>query len=99
MSLLGLDVGTSGCKAIAFNEEGTLLSGAYREYSLLHPEPEWAELDVNLLWKRIKEVIFEVANKTRSDPIKALSVSTQGEAVVPVSKDDDGGREIFVVPA
>lgn len=87
MSLLGLDVGTSGCKAIAFNEEGTLLSGAYREYSLLHPEPGWAELDVNLLWKRIKEVILEVANGTRSDPIKALSVSTQGEAVIPVSKD------------
>ena len=87
MSLLGLDIGTTGCKAVAFDEEGSLLARAYREYSLLHPKPGWAELDVNLLWKKIKEVIFDVANKTRSDPIKALSVSTQGEAVVPVTKD------------
>jgi len=87
MSLLGLDIGTTGCKAVAFNEEGALLARAYREYSLLHPNPGWAELDVNLLWKKIKEVIFDVANKTRSNPIKALSVSTQGEAVVPVTKD------------
>jgi len=87
MSLLGLDIGTTGCKAVAFDEEGSLLARAYREYSLLHPKPGWAELDVNLLWKKIKEVIFDVANKTRSNPIKALSVSTQGEAVVPVTKD------------
>ncbi|GAH92108.1 unnamed protein product, partial [marine sediment metagenome] len=49
-----LDIGTSGCKAVAFDEEGSLLARAYREYSLLHPKPGWAELDVNLLWKKIK---------------------------------------------
>lgn len=87
MSLLGLDIGTTGCKAVAFDEGGSLLARAYREYSLLHPNPGWAELDVNLLWKKIKEVISDVASKTHPDPIKALSVSTQGEAVVPVTKD------------
>ena len=87
MSLLGLDIGTTGCKAVAFDEEGSLLARAYREYSLLHSKPGWAELDVNLLWKKIKEVISDVASKTHPDPIKALSVSTQGEAVVPVTKD------------
>lgn len=86
MSLLGLDIGTTGCKAVAFNEEGALLSGVYREYSLLHPNPGWMELDANLLWEKVKEVIFDVASKTHSDPIKALSVSTQGEAVVPVKR-------------
>jgi xylulokinase len=46
MSLLGLDVGTTGCKAAAFSVEGELLASAYREYSLLHLEPGWSELDV-----------------------------------------------------
>ncbi len=92
MSLLGLDVGTTGCKAVAFNEGGALLARAYREYSLLHPNPGWAELDANLLWEKVKEVIFEVASKTHSDPIKALSVSTQGEAVVPIAED---GRALY----
>jgi len=92
MSFLGLDIGTTGCKAVVFNEEGALLSGAYREYPLLHPNPGWMELDANLLWEKVKEVIRDVASKTHLDPIKALSVSTQGEAVVPVTKD---GRPLY----
>jgi len=87
MSLVGLDIGTTGCKAVAFDKEGNILSQAYREYPLFHPKPGWTELDANLLWDKIKQVVFEVATQTRSDPIKALSVSTQGEAVVPVSRD------------
>ena len=34
MSLLGIDVGTTGCKVIAFREDGTLLAQAYGEYPL-----------------------------------------------------------------
>ncbi len=45
MSLLGIDVGTSGCKAAVFSEEGRLLSSAYEEYDCQRPQPGWAELD------------------------------------------------------
>ena len=31
MSLLGLDIGTTGCKAIIFREDGVPLGGGYRE--------------------------------------------------------------------
>ena len=30
MSYLGLDIGTSGCKAVVFNEAGKEISSAYR---------------------------------------------------------------------
>lgn len=32
MSLLGIDVGTTGCKAAVFSTEGKCLAMAYREY-------------------------------------------------------------------
>ena len=38
MSYLGLDIGTTGCKAGVFSQEGRLLALAYREYPLLAPE-------------------------------------------------------------
>ena len=38
MSLLGIDIGTSGCKAAAFSAEGTLLALAYEEYDIQHPQ-------------------------------------------------------------
>lgn len=37
MSLLGIDIGTSGCKAASFAEDGGRLAQAYREYPTLHP--------------------------------------------------------------
>ena len=32
MSIIGLDIGTTGCKAVVFNENGLILARAYREY-------------------------------------------------------------------
>ena len=49
MSLLGVDIGTTGIKAVAFDPEGVQLAGSYREYSLLHPQPGWNEIDVRPL--------------------------------------------------
>jgi len=45
MSLLGIDVGTTGCKAAVFSEAGHLLAFAYEEYDIQRPKPGWAELD------------------------------------------------------
>jgi xylulokinase len=91
MSLLGIDVGTTGCKAGTIDSQGKLLALAYREYEILHPQPGWAEFDSQLVWTRIKEVIAEVAHKTAGqtphDPIKALCVTSCGEAMAPVSSD------------
>lgn len=87
MSLLGIDVGTTGCKAVAFNAEGHILASAYREYPLETPKPGWAELDSNRVWADARACIGEVAAQTQSDPISALAVSCQGEAVTPVDAD------------
>jgi len=87
MSLLGLDVGTSGCKAAVFSNDGRMLALAYREYDTLRPEPDWAELDAHEVWEKVKEIIREVAPSARQDPVKALAVSSMGEAMVPVTKD------------
>ncbi len=87
MSLLGLDVGTTGCKAGAFTSEGRCLHLAYREYAARHPRAGWAELDSAEVWGKVQEVIAEVAARTAADPVSALAVSAMGEAMTPVSAD------------
>lgn len=90
MSLLGIDVGTTGCKAVVFAEDGRQLASAYREYDLRRPRPGWAELDAVEVWGKIKDTIRQVAHQTAqssADPVSALSVSSMGEAMVPVSRD------------
>src|SRR5579862_2871649 len=87
MSLLGIDLGTTGCKAVVFDESGKIPSSAYREYPLHFPETGWIELDSNRVLKSAKDVIREAAGKAKKDPIRALAVASQGEAVTPVGAD------------
>lgn len=84
MSLLGIDLGTSGCKAAVFSEEGELLASAYTEFDAAHPQPGYAELDPIQVWEMVKRLIQQVCSKTDARTIRALSVSSMGEAVVPV---------------
>ena len=87
MSLLGIDVGTTGCKAAVFSREGQQIASAYEEYDNLRPEPGWAELDAVDVWRRVKDTVRRVAAETASDPIEALAVSSLGEAMVPVTTE------------
>ena len=87
MSLLGIDVGTTGVKAAAFNDQGVVLSYAYREYATQYPRPGWAELDSRQVTRHVKAVIAEVASATSPDPISAICVSAMGEAATPVDAD------------
>jgi xylulokinase len=87
MSLLGIDVGTSGCKAAVFSEDGQLLGLAYEEYDYQHEQPGWAELDTFQVWRQVKRTIGQAVGHARGDLVKALCVSSLGETVVPVSAD------------
>jgi xylulokinase len=87
LSLMGLDVGTSGCKALVFSPEGRVISYGYREYPLVHPRPGWSELDPELLWRSIEDVVTESVAGAGGDGVTAVSVSVQGEAVIPVASD------------
>lgn len=87
MSLLGIDVGTTGCKVIAISQEGAILAAASREYDVIRPQPGWAELDSQAVWDRIQAAIREVTAQVTADPVAALCVSSMGEAMTPVSAD------------
>jgi hypothetical protein len=57
MSILGLDIGTTGTKGIVFNEEGKVLASHYLEYKLLFPNPGWVEFDTADMWDKVFEVL------------------------------------------
>ena len=87
MTLLGIDIGTTGLKVALFSLEGVLLASAYREHNIESPQPGQAQLDAQAVWDNIKEAIRSVTAVSPNSDIKALSVSSLGEAVVPVAAD------------
>jgi xylulokinase len=50
-ALIGLDVGTSGVKAIALSPDGELLASAEESYPLSSPQPGWSEQDPEDWWR------------------------------------------------
>ena len=87
MSIIGLDIGTTGCKAIVFSREGRILGQGAREYSILTPHPNWAEQDAERVWQLAWDALSEAVAGARGDPPTALAISCQGEAVIPVDRD------------
>jgi len=88
MSLMGLDIGTTGCKCAIFDEAGNRLAASYREYALEQPAPGHYELNPEHVWQSVQHVIREAASQV-SDAIRALSISSLGEAVVPVNRNGE----------
>jgi len=84
MSYLGLDIGTTGCKAAVFDLEGRMLALAYREYPLLSPQPGWAEVDSARVCEDCCSAIREAAAACPGDPVRGLGISCQGEAFTAV---------------
>ena len=90
MTLLGVDIGTTGCKVAAVSDRGVPLATAYREYPLLTPRPGWAELDPDVVWEATRSAVREVTSAGVAPP-QAMAVSCLGEAVTPI---DGQGRPL-----
>ena len=41
--LIGIDIGTSGCKIAVFNKAGEVLAAQSGTYPVYYPKPGWAE--------------------------------------------------------
>lgn len=83
---MGLDVGTTACKAIIFDLEGNIKGYSSNGYDVIIKKPNWAEQDPEKVWKTIRNVVRKVIEETRLKEIKAICVSVQGDAVIPVDK-------------
>lgn len=82
----GLDIGTTGCKAVLFDGDSTLLCSASREYDVEIPHPRWAEQDAENIWQLAQEALGEAISKAKIKKIAAIGLSVQGEAVIPVDR-------------
>lgn len=66
--LLGIDVGTSGAKAILIDELGTVLAQATAEYPVSIPRPTWSEQDPEDWFRGVMQCLSEMG-EPRPDAI------------------------------
>jgi len=87
--LLGLDVGTSGARALAIDAAtGEVVAEAASGYPLATPRPGWAEQDPRDWWRASREVLARVAAEADGDVV-GLGLTGQMHGSVFLDGDDE----------
>lgn len=90
--LLGIDIGTTGARAIVVDPAtGRVVAEGTSEYPLHTPRPLWAEQDANDWWRGAVAAVQAALAKAGSVEIAAVGLSGQMHGVVLV---DGGGAPI-----
>lgn len=86
--LLGVDIGTSGSKAVLVTEDGALVAQAVREHGVARPHPGWVEHDaISVWWQDFLALTGELIEQA-SEPIVAIGCSGIGPCLLPVDSRD-----------
>lgn len=83
--LLGIDSGSSSVKVCAYNRGGELLGRAGRALAMTHPQPAWAEMDPDMIWR---EVALAVREATAGLEGKVVSIGVSSACPTTVFLDD-----------
>jgi xylulokinase len=81
--LVGIDVGTTGAKALAITATGGVVARAEAGYALSTPRPGWAEQDPDDWWRAAQAVLAEL----RVEPA-AIGLSGQMHGLVALDSHD-----------
>ncbi|MCR4719909.1 MAG: hypothetical protein K5768_09805, partial [Firmicutes bacterium] len=83
---LSIDLGTTGCRSIIFDDELREISSSYSEYSLITGKNGIVEQDAELWWELTVKTAISAIEKSGVSPesIEGISISSQGISVVPV---------------
>jgi len=91
----GIDIGTSGAKAIVFDLEGNPLASAYNEYGSTYPRPTWVEQDAELLVEKAMLSMREAVARSGVEPAGIASVSLSAQRCCAIFLDE---RERMIRP-
>ena len=95
--LLGIDIGTSACKAAVFGRDGEVVAQTAEEYPVSYPKPGWAEQDPELWWQAVCAALRRLTDEGRfsADEIAGVGVDGQSWSAIAV---DRAGRVLCPTP-
>ncbi len=82
--ILALDQGTTSCRSVLFDKQGTIVSVAQKEFTQIFPKPGWVEHDATEIWSTQAGMAEEAAAKKgiEGSQIAAIGITNQRETAV-----------------
>jgi len=87
-TLVGLDVGTSGVKALALSRNGAVLARAERDYPLSTPRPGWAEQDPEDWWRASEAALADLGVGAATAEATTIGLSGQMHGLVALDESE-----------
>lgn len=84
--LLGIDIGTSACKIVAFSTDGTVLTQETMDYPVYYPKEGWAEQNPLEWWDAVSAGIKKVTATVDSKNIKGIGIDGQSWSAIAIDK-------------
>ncbi len=88
--LVGIDVGTTGTKAVLVDPSGRVAARATHEYPLHTPRPGWAEQDPADWWRATVSAIRDVLSASGASPDEVRGIGLSGQQHGSVFLDGNG---------
>ena len=88
--LLGIDIGTSACKAALFREDGTAAVTGGCEYPVSYPRKGWAEQNPEDWWQGACRAVRCILDESGIDPASVAGVGVDGQSWSAVALDREG---------
>lgn len=96
-ALLGVDIGTTHLKTVAFAPDGQPLAGASAPTPTRYPQPGWAEFDHDALWNALAGTIRAAVSRLPGEATPtAVAFTGMAEAGLPLDGD---GRPLYAAIA
>ncbi len=89
-AVLGIDIGTSGARAVLVDLRGRVLASCSSEYPLLTPRPGWTEQDPLAWWDAVAASVRAVLAGVDMRPSEVISVGLTGQMHGLVALDESG---------
>ena len=99
MSLLGIDVGTGGTRALVIDEAGGIVASATVEHTAFaSPQTNWAEQDARDWWRAAQQAVRAVLSqgKVRAADIKCIGFSGQMHGATLLDERDEVLRPAII---
>jgi len=90
MTLLGIDISTTGAKALLIDERGKVLGSATSPLDLSMPRPLWSEQSPADWWDGIQKSIRQLLRSPGADPGKISAIGLTGQMHGLVLLDEAG---------
>lgn len=88
--LLGIDIGTSACKAAVFDKNGAVIASAAGEYGVYYPKSGWAEQNPEEWWEAVCGAVKEILTVSGIGAGDIAGIGIDGQSWSAIAIDKEG---------